>query len=324
MTRKALITGISGQDGSYLAELLIEEGYDVYGTLRRHSVSHNQDTRIQHLGGQIKTDYADLNDAGSISAIIEKVKPDEIYNLAAQSHVGISSTVPGWTVSTNSIGYLNVLEAARLHVPHARIYQASSSEMFGNSIDEDGFQRETTPMHPVSPYGCSKLFSFHLGRHYRSAYNMFVSNGILFNHESSRRGANFVTQKIVQGAVAIANGEQEYLELGNLHPCRDWGHSKDYVKAMHKILCHTSPDDFVIATGQTHSIEDFCRIVFDRLGMDWQQYVKVYNSQKRPQELNVLKGDATKAKDILGWEPEFSFDGLIDEMIDGAQNRNNT
>ena len=262
--KKAFITGISGQDGSYLAEYLLEQDYEVYGMIRRHSVAESQEVRIDHLvsKGLINTDYGDLLDAPSLYKLLALIKPDEIYNLAAQSHVRISFDVPQFTLQTNMIGTLNLLEAYRSFCPNAGFYQASSSEMFGNEIDKDGFQRETTSMKPTSPYGCSKLAAYCIVRNYRNSYNLFASNGILFNHESPRRGENFVTAKIARGAVSIAKKLSNKLELGNLDSYRDWGHSKDYVKAMHKILQHHEPDEFVISSMETHSVRDFCKEAF--------------------------------------------------------------
>ncbi|HHZ65329.1 MAG TPA: GDP-mannose 4,6-dehydratase, partial [Flavobacteriales bacterium] len=264
MKKKAFITGISGQDGSYLAEHLLEQNYEVYGMIRRHSVAESQETRIDHLvsSGSINTDYGDLLDAPSLYKLLASVRPDEIYNLGAMSHVRVSFDIPHFTLQTNMIGTLNLLEAYRNICPKARFYQASSSEMFGNEIDEDGFQRETTHMKPTSPYGCSKLAAYCIVRNYRNSYNLFASNGILFNHESPRRGSNFVSAKIARGVAAISLKLANKLELGNLDSCRDWGHSNDYVKAMHKVLQHHEPDEFVISTMKTHSVRDFCEEAF--------------------------------------------------------------
>lgn len=316
MKKKALITGISGQDGSYLAELLLEKDYEVYGTVRRHSVAESQEIRIDHLvsKGLIKTDYADLLDNSSINRLMALIKPDEIYNLAAQSHVRISFDIPHFTLQTNMIGTLNLLEAYRNICPKAKFYQASSSEMFGNEIDEDGFQRETTNMKPVSPYGCSKLAAYCIVRNYRNSYNLFASNGILFNHESPRRGENFVTAKIAKGAADIAAGKQEKLELGNLDAYRDWGHSKDYVDAMHLILQHHEPDEFVISSMETHSVKDFCEAAFGYFNLDYKDYVVQNPKFMRPEELTKLKGDSSKARKALGWKPKFDFKGLVEDM----------
>ena len=319
--RKALIFGISGQDGSYLAELLIEKGYQVHGVVRRHSIAENQDNRLSHLE-DVVTHYGDLLDTSSIYKVINEIQPVEIYNLAAQSHVGISSHMPQFTAQVNAIGVVNILEAMKQHVPLCRFYQASSSECFGNSVDTDGFQRETTPMVPVSPYGCAKVFGYHITRHYRNAYDMFASNGILFNHSSPRRGANFVTQKIVRGAVDIKYHQQEKLFLGNLQSYRDEGHSKDYVEAMWLMMQHTEPDDFVIASMEPNSIEEFARLVFSKLDLEYEEYViSDVSAYKRPQELNYLKGDSTKARTVLDWTPEHSFDSLIDDMIRSYEQR---
>lgn len=313
--KKAVIFGIAGQDGSYLAELLLSKGYEVHGMVRRCSVAENQESRLDHLQNKIHTVYGDLLDESSIDKILSFVQPDEVYNLAAQSHVRISADMPRFTVKVNALGALNILESCRIHCPGARVYQASSSEMFGNCIDEDGFQRETTPMHPVSSYGCSKLFAYSIFRHYRRSYGIFACNGILFNHESPRRGSNFVTSKVVKTAVEISLGLTDKLVLGNMDSYRDWGHSKDYVKAMYMIMQHHEPDDFVISTMQTHSVRDLCEYVFSKLGMDYTQYVSQDAKFLRPEELKMLKGDSTMAREILGWEPEYTFETLMDDMI---------
>lgn len=312
--KKALITGISGQDGSYLSEYLLSLGYEVHGILRRHSVAENQDARIQQL--DVITHYGDLTDELSLIRILQEVQPDEIYNLAAMSHVRISTDMPSFTIKTNSLGVLNMLELARLICPQAKFYQASSSEMFGNSIDEDGCQRLTTPMKPVSPYGCSKVLAFNLVRHYRAAYNKHYTNGILFNHESPRRGSNFVTNKVVKTAVQIKKGLRDKLELGNLDSSRDWGHSKDYVKAMYAIMQHQEPGDWVVATGDTRTVRDFCRYTFDKLGMNYEDYVVQNPKFMRPEELRYLRGDSEPIRKILGWEPEYTFESMLDEMIE--------
>ena len=245
----ALITGINGQDGSYLSEFLLEKGYEVHGTLKRNSVAENQTSRLENIFNKISLHYADLTDLASLIGVVHKIQPDEIYNLAAQSHVRISFDQPLYTANATAIGALNILEAVRMVSPNTKIYQASSSEMFGNTIDLDGFQRETTPMNPVSPYGCAKVFAYNISRNYRHSYDMFISNGILFNHESPRRGTNFVTNKVVKEAVKIKLGLSSELRLGNLSATRDWGHAKDYVKAMWMILQLDEPGDFVCSTG---------------------------------------------------------------------------
>jgi GDPmannose 4,6-dehydratase len=315
--KKAFITGVSGQDGSYLAEYLLEQDYEVYGMIRRHSVAESQEIRIDHLvsKGLINTDYGDLLDSTSLYKLLGLIKPDEIYNLGAQSHVRISFDVPQFTLQTNMIGTLNLLEAYRSFCPKARFYQASSSEMFGNEIDEDGYQRETTSMKPTSPYGCSKLAAYCIVRNYRNSYNLFASNGILFNHESPRRGENFVTAKIARGVVSISKKLSNKLELGNLDSYRDWGHSKDYVKAMHRILQHHEPDEFVISSMETHSVRDFCEEAFGYFGLDYKDYVTQNPKFMRPEELTMLKGDSTKARKALEWEPEYDFKGLVKDMV---------
>ena len=317
MKKKAFITGINGQDGSYLAEYLLTKDYEVYGIVRRNSIAEHQESRIDHLvGNGVETEYGDLLDVSSLENMIRTIQPDEIYNIAAQSHVKISMDIPQFTVQTNALGVLNILEAYKNNCPKARFYQASSSEMFGRSVDEDGYQRETTKMSPTSPYGCAKVFGYNIVQHYRNAYNLFAVNGILFNHESPRRGSNFVTNKVVKAAVKIKNGLQDKLLLGNLDAYRDWGHSKDYVRAMHMIINHTEPDDFVCATGVTNSVRDMCDYVFSHLGLDYKDYVTQDPKFMRPEDIQYLKGDATKLKTTFGWSPEYTFERLMDEMIE--------
>ena len=296
MKRKAFITGISGQDGSYLSELLLEKDYDVYGIVRRNSTAENQWSRLDHVNPLINVEYGDLTDISSLERLIRTIQPDEIYNLGAQSHVRISFDVPQYTVQTNAVGVLNILEAWRNNCPTARFYQASSSEMFGRSVDEDGYQRETTKMEPTSPYGCAKVFGYNIVRHYRNAYKLFASNGILFNHESPRRGSNFVTNKVVKSAVEISKGLRDKLPLGNLEAYRDWGHSKDYVRAMHMIVNHTESDDFVCATGTTNSVGDMCKYVFNKLEMNYKVYVVIDERYFRAEELKYLRGDSSKLR----------------------------
>lgn len=317
MNRKvALITGISGQDGSYLAEHLLEKGYKVYGMVRRHSVAENQDIRLKRIFDKIETFYGDLLDYPSLVRIMTAVMPDEIYNLAAMSHVRISFDVPSFTIKSNALGVLHLLEVYRTICPDAKFYQASSSEMFGNSVDEDGSQRLTTPMNPVSPYGCAKVMGYNLVRHYRQAYKLHACNGILFNHESPRRGSNFVTNKVVKGAVSIKKGLQDKLELGNMDSYRDWGHSKDYVRAMHMIVNHKTPEEFIVATGETHSVRDLCQTVFEKLGMNYEDYIVQNPKYMRPEELKYLKGDSSRTREVLGWKPEYTFETMLDEMIE--------
>lgn len=313
--KKAFITGIGGQDGSYLAEYLVSLGYEVHGIVRRNSTPEHQQSRIEGIRDSINVYYGDLLDQSSIEHLFDKIRPDEIYNIAAQSHVRISYDIPQFTVQTNAVGVINVLEAYRRACPGAKFYQASSSEMFGSSVDADGFQRETTLMTPVSPYGCSKVFGYNIVRNYRNAYKLHASNGILFNHESPRRGSNFVTNKVVKTAVQIKLGLAKELELGNLDAYRDWGHSKDYVKAMHLIVQQDQPGDWVVATGETRSVRGMCEYVFGKLDLNYQEYVIQNEKFLRPEELPYLKGDSSKIR-ALGWKPEYTFESMMDEMIE--------
>jgi len=314
--KRALITGINGQDGSYLAELLLDKGYEVWGILKRNSVAENQTSRIQHIFDRLNLVYGDMSDLSSLINVIQKSRPQEIYNLAAQSHVRISFDQPIYTSNVTAIGVLNILEAIRLISPKSKLYQASSSEMFGNNIDEDGYQRETTQMSPVSPYGCAKTFAYNITRNYRKSYSLFISNGILFNHESARRGDNFVTNKVAKCAVEIKKGLRDRLYLGNLEATRDWGHAKDYVKAMWMILQHDRPDDFVCATGISHSVKDLIKHVFDKLDLDWTEHIGIDKKYLRPEELHNLKGDYTKINKKLGWKPTYTFETMLDEMVE--------
>ena len=317
--KKALITGINGQDGSYLAELLLERGYEVCGILKRNSVAENQTARLDNIFNDLKLEYADMLDMAALIRVLQLVKPDEVYNLASQSHVRISFDQQIYSTKVVGLGVLNLLEAVRLTDKNIKVYQASSSEMFGNTFDEDGFQRETTPMHPVSPYGCAKVYAYNISCNYRNSYDMYISNGILFNHESPRRGTNFVTNKVVKQAVKIKYGLSEKLLLGNLNATRDWGHAKDYVRAMTMILEQTKPDDYVCATGISHSVKDLCKYTFSKLNLDYKDYVGVDKKFWRPEELVHLKGDSSKLKSI-GFEAEYTFETMLDEMINYWKN----
>ncbi|CAB4142902.1 Gmd GDP-D-mannose dehydratase [uncultured Caudovirales phage] len=314
--KKALITGINGQDGSYLAEFLLDKGYEVWGILKRNSVAENQTARLNDgVYRRLHLEYADLTDLASLMRVISNVQPDELYNLAAQSHVRISFDQPLYTANATAIGALNVLEAVKTTSPRTKVYQASSSEMFGNSIDSDGFQRETTPMNPVSPYGCAKVFAYNISRNYRHSYGMFISNGILFNHESPRRGTNFVTNKVCKEAVKIKLGLSDSLKLGNLDATRDWGHAKDYVRAMWEILQLDESGDYVCATGVSHSVAELCDYVFSALDMDYKKYVLQDKQYLRPEELHNLKGDSSKLIQATGWTHDYTFESMLDEMI---------
>ena len=318
MNKLALILGANGQDASYLAELLIDKGYIVHGTIRRNSVPESQTTRIQSLRdtNKIILHYMDLTDPISVESIINELKPDEIYHLAAQSHVQISFELPKYTLDVNAGGTLAVLEAVRKFSPKSKIYHAATSEMFGNQSEQDYFQRETTKMVPVSPYGCSKLYAHSLCNNYRNSYDMFISSGVLFNHESPRRGINFVTNKVVLEAVKIKLGLSNELVLGNLDAMRDWGHAKDYVEGMWLMLQQDKPDDFVLATGISNKVSDLVNYVFGKLDLDVETYVKSDKKFERAEELHYLRGDATKAKTILGWKPKYTFESMLDEMIE--------
>ena len=318
--KKALITGINGQDGSYLSEFLLSKGYEVCGTLKRNSVAENKSERLDSVYGKVKLVYADVTDMSSLLFVLKEFNPDEVYNLAAQSHVRISFDQPLYTTQVVAIGTLNLLEACRLQCPNAKIYQASSSEMFGNNIDPDGFQRETTPFSPVSPYGCAKVYAHNICKNYRHSYGMHISNGILFNHESSRRGSNFVTGKVVKEAVKIKLGLSNELKLGNLDATRDWGHAKDYVRAMWMMLQQKQPVDLVCSTGVSHSVRELCDYAFTKLGLDYNDYISIDKRYFRPEELNDLKGDSSKLR-ALGWQPEYTFESMIDEMLNHWQKK---
>jgi len=319
--KRALITGITGQDGSYLAELLIEKGYEVHGIVRRASTFNTE--RIEHIYEDIHQQnpnlilhYGDLCDGTCLSNLVFSIEPDEIYNLGAQSHVRVSFDQPLYTVDVGALGTLRLLEAARLlqKRKEVRVYQASSSEMYGKVHHVP--QSETTPFHPRSPYACAKVYSFYQTVNYREAYDMYACNGILFNHESPRRGETFVTRKITQAAVRIREGLQDKLHLGNLEAKRDWGYAKDYVEAMWLMLQQDEPEDFVIATGETHSVQEFLELAFKQVELPWQQYVEIDPRYLRPSEVDLLLGDASKAKEKLGWEPKTSFEDLVRIMVE--------
>jgi GDPmannose 4,6-dehydratase len=311
-SKKALITGVTGQDGSYLAELLLEKGYEVHGLVRRSSSFNTW--RIDHIRDRLSLHYGDLVDQNSLVRTLEAVEPDEIYNLAAQSHVKVSFEMPEYTTDVTAIGVLRVLDAARDIGLKTRLYQAGSSEMFG--LVQETPQTERTPFHPRSPYAVSKVFGHWMAVNYRESYDLHVSNGILFNHESPRRGENFVTRKITMGVAAIKQGRQKELRLGNLDAKRDWGFAGDYVEAMWRMLQQDEPADYVIATGETHSVREFCQEAFSHVGLDWQEHVKVDPKYFRPAEVDLLLGDAGKAREVLGWEPEVTFKELARMMVD--------
>lgn len=307
MAKRALITGVTGQDGSYLAELLLEKGYEVMGTVRRSSVSNQE--RIAHLT-DLKLCFADLGD-DSIPRMITKFRPDEVYNLAAMSHVAVSFEVPEYTAAITGASTMRILEAVR--ALGCKFYQASSSEMFGSTPPP---QNETTPFHPRSPYGCAKVFSYWATVNYRESYGLHASNGILFNHESPRRGEAFVTRKIAKAVARIFHQKQSVLQLGNLDAKRDWGHAKDYVSAMWLMLQQEAPSDYVVATGESYSVADFCAEAFNYVGLNWTLFVESVPWLRRPAEVDFLLGDPRKAKNRLGWEPQVSFKQLVHEMVE--------
>jgi GDPmannose 4,6-dehydratase len=313
---RIFITGITGMDGSNLTDYMLSLGHEVHGLVRRLSIPENQQSRIESVRDKIHLYYGDVTDPFSVYEAIKEANPDYIFHLAAMSHVRISFDMPAFVMQTNFIGTLNVLEAYRKYASNARFYFAGSSECFGLSVDEDRFQRETTPFVPTSPYGISKVASVNLVRHYRRTYGLFACVGILFNHSGFRRGSNFVCQKIVKSAVEIKLGLRDKLELGNLDSYRDIGNSKDYVRAMYAMLNHIKADDFVVATGETHSIRELCGYVFSYLNMDYRDYVVQNPIFLRPEELPYLRGDSTRARVILGWEPQYSFEDTMKEMVD--------
>jgi GDPmannose 4,6-dehydratase len=317
--KKAVITGITGQDGSYLAELLLQKGYEVWGVIRRSS-SFNTG-RVEHLyrdphekEARLKLRYGDLNDASSLSTILGDLRPDEVYNLGAQSHVRVSFDIPEYTAEISGLGSVRILEAMRRVGVKARFYQASSSELYGKVHEVP--QSERTPFHPRSPYAAAKAYAYYITQNYREAYGMFAVNGILFNHESPRRGETFVTRKITRAATRIKLGLQEKLFLGNLEAKRDWGFAGDYAEAMWLMLQAEQPDDFVIATGETHSVREFLEKVFQLLDLDYRKYVEHDPRYDRPAEVDLLLGDASKAKEVLGWEPKVGFDQLVKMMVE--------
>lgn len=316
--KKALITGITGQDGSYLVELLLEKGYQVWGIMRRSSSFHTG--RIDHLyqdpheHPQLRLVYGDLTDGSNLSTIISEIKPDEVYNLGAQSHVRVSFDVPFYTADVDALGTLRLLEAIRSSGGSIKFYQASSSEMYGKAVETP--QTEKTPFYPRSPYGCAKVYSFWQTMNYREAYNLFACNGILFNHESPRRGETFVTRKITRAATRIKLGLQDKIYLGNLDAKRDWGFAGDYVEAMWLMLQQDKPDDYVVATGETHSVREFIEEVFSYLELDWEKYIEIDPRYFRPTEVDILQGDASKARKVLKWEPKVKFKSLARMMVD--------
>jgi GDPmannose 4,6-dehydratase len=319
MAKRALITGITGQDGSYLAELLLEKGYEVYGMVRRSSLFNTD--RIDHLyqdphepGTRLRLIYGDLNDSSSLNQILRQTEPDEIYNLGAQSHVRVSFDVPEYTGEVTGLGAVRILEAIRDLGLRPKFYQASSSELYGKVAETP--QSETTPFYPRSPYGCAKAYAYYITVNYRESYGLFACNGILFNHESERRGETFVTRKITRAATRIKLGLQQKLYLGNLDARRDWGHARDYVEAMYLMMQAEEADDYVIATGETHSIREFLDETFGHLQMDWEPYVEIDPRYYRPAEVDLLLGDPSKAREKLGWSPKVSFRELARLMVD--------
>jgi GDPmannose 4,6-dehydratase len=310
--RKAFVTGITGQDGSYLAELLLEKGYEVHGLVRRSSSFNTW--RIDHIRDRLTLHYGDLVDQNSLVRTLESVGPEEIYNLAAQSHVKVSFEMPEYTADVTAIGVLRLLDAVRDIGLRAKVYQAGSSEMFG--LVQETPQTERTPFHPRSPYAVAKVYAHWMATNYREGYGLHVSNGILFNHESPRRGENFVTRKITLGVAAIKKGRMKELRLGNLEARRDWGYAKDFVEAMWLILQRDEPDDYVVATGETHSVREFCEEAFGCAGLDWKEHVTVDPKYFRPAEVDFLLGDAGKARKALGWEPRVNFKQLVRMMVD--------
>ena len=317
--KRALVTGITGQDGSYLAELLLAKGYEVHGIVRRSSSFNTE--RIDHLyvdphieNARLRLHYGDLNDASSLHSIVAEVKPDEVYNLGAQSHVRVSFDIPEYTAEITALGAVRLLEAIRKLGVHCRFYQASSSELYGKVVETP--QKETTPFHPRSPYAVAKAYSFYITQNYREAYGMFACNGILFNHESERRGETFVTRKITRAVGRIKHGLQQELYLGNLDAKRDWGHAADYVEAMWLMLQQSEPDDYVVGTGETYAVREFAEKAFAHVGLDYLDFVKIDPRYFRPAEVDLLLADPSKAKAKLGWQPKVGFDELVRRMVE--------
>jgi len=315
--RKAFITGITGQDGSYLAEILLEKDYDVYGMVRRSS-SFNT-ARIDHIFGDIELVFGDLADGSVLNQLMRTIRPDEVYNLGAQSHVRVSFDVPEYTADVDALGTLRLLDAIREEGVGCRFYQASSSEMFGQAAEAP--QREETPFHPRSPYGVAKVFGYWIARNYREAYGMYAVNGILFNHESPRRGPTFVTRKITRAVGAILRGEQDDLKLGNLDAKRDWGFARDFMDGAWRMLQADEPEDYVLATGETHTVEEFLEEAFTYAGLNWRDYVTIDPRYFRPAEVDLLIGDYSKAREQLGWEPTVRFQELVRMMVDSDRER---
>ena len=320
MKRRAFITGITGQDGSYLAEILLEKDYDVFGMIRRSS-SFNT-ARIDHVFGDVELVFGDLTDGSVLNQLMRTIRPDEVYNLGAQSHVRVSFDVPEYTADAGAMGTLRLLDAIREEGVRCRFYQASSSEMFG--LAREVPQTEETPFHPRSPYGVGKVFAYWITRNYREAYGMYAVNGILFNHESPRRGPTFVTRKITRAIGAILRGEQDDLRLGNLDAKRDWGFAGDYMEGAWRMLQADAPDDYILATGETHSVREFLDEAFGYAGLEWEKYVKIDERYFRPAEVDVLLGNASKAREKLGWEPNVRFAGLVRMMVDHDRERRQT
>jgi GDPmannose 4,6-dehydratase len=315
--RKAFITGITGQDGSYLAEILLEKGYEVYGMVRRSS-SFNT-ARVDHIFSDIELVFGDLADGSVLNQLMRTIRPDEVYNLGAQSHVRVSFDIPEYTADVDALGTLRLLDAIREEGVDCRFYQASSSEMFGEVAEVP--QTESTPFHPRSPYGVAKVFGYWITRNYREAYGMYAVNGILFNHESPRRGPTFVTRKITRAVGAILRGEQDDLKLGNLDAKRDWGYARDYMDGAWRMLQADEPDDYVLATNETHTVQEFLEEAFGYVDLNWRDYVKIDPRYFRPAEVDLLIGDYSKAKERLGWEPTVRFQELVRMMVDGDRER---